>query len=183
MATGCGPVSGLYRVEQEFNKLEGVNVRHLRPGYFYINFFGNIGMIQHLNILGSNYGERTLMVLSHPDDIAAAAAEELLDLSFRGHSVRYLVSDERPAGDIAKVLGAAIGKPDLPWVEFTDEQAFQGMAQAGLPEPMAQKFEEMGAAIRTGKMWEDYLGHKPSSFGKIKLEDFATAFAQVYRSS
>ena len=33
--SGCGPVSGLHRVENELNALPGVDVKHLRPGYFY----------------------------------------------------------------------------------------------------------------------------------------------------
>jgi uncharacterized protein YbjT (DUF2867 family) len=181
---GCGPVSGLYFIEQELNKLADVNVLHLRPGYFFINFYGNVLMVKGMNIIGGNYGDSNAkMVLSHPNDIAEAAAEELLNLSFKGHSVRYLASDERTTGDIAQVLGAAVGKPELPWVAFTDEQAFQGMSQAGMPEPMAQKYAEMGAAMRTGIMWEDYLKNKPSSFGKTKLEDFAVTFENVYNAS
>ncbi|RYF86548.1 MAG: NAD-dependent epimerase/dehydratase family protein, partial [Chitinophagaceae bacterium] len=43
---GCGPVSGLFQSEEELNKLEDINVLHLRPGFFYINFFGNIGMVK-----------------------------------------------------------------------------------------------------------------------------------------
>ena len=179
---GCGPVSGLYRVEQELNQLQGVHVRHLRPGYFYTNLLGNIGMIKHMNFIGGIYGEGMVMVLSHPDDIAGAAADELNTLSFTGHSVRYLASDERIAGDIASVLGKAVGKPDLRWVEFTDEQAYQGMVQAGLPEGMAQKYVEMGTALRTGIMWEEYRDNPPSSFGKTKLENFAESFAQAYQA-
>lgn len=184
MPQGCGPVSGLYRAEQELNGLTGVNILHLRPGYFYINFYGNIGMIKGMNVIGGNYGDgNSKMVLSAPGDIAEAAADALLSLSFTGHSVRYVASDERTTGDVAAVLGAAIGKPDLPWVGFTDEQAQGGLAQAGLPEAMVVKFVEMGAAIRSGKMWEDYLRHRPQELGKTKLEDFAKEFATAYRAS
>jgi uncharacterized protein YbjT (DUF2867 family) len=183
MPEGCGPVSGLYRVEQELNKLSDTNVLHLRPGFFYINFFANLDMIKGMNILGSNYGDsNSRMVLSHPHDIAEVAAEELLDLSFKGHSVRYLASDERTTGDIARILGDAVGKPGLPWVSFTDEQSYDGMKQAGMPEEMAAKYVEMGAAMRTGKMWEDYLNHRPQQLGKIKLEDFAKEFAAAYNA-
>ena len=35
---GCGPVSGLYRVEQTLNELKDTNIRHLRSVYFYSNF-------------------------------------------------------------------------------------------------------------------------------------------------
>jgi uncharacterized protein YbjT (DUF2867 family) len=183
MREGCGPVSGLYLVEQELNKLDDTNILHLRPGFFYINLFGNIGMIKSMNIIGGNYGDSNArMILSHPLDIAEAAADELQTLSFTGHSVRYLVSDERTTGDIAKVLGASVGKPDLPWVSFTDEQASDGMTQAGMPQGMVEKYVEMGRAIRTGQMWEDFLNNRSQKSGKIKLEDFAKNFAAAYNA-
>lgn len=184
MREGCGPVSGLYLAEQELNRLADTNVLHLRPGFFYLNFYGNLGMIKSMNLIGGNYGDSNAkMVLSHPDDIAAVAAEELLRLYFSGHSVRYLASDERTTGDVAKVLGTAVGKPDLPWVSFTDEQTAEGMAQAGMPKEMVDKYVEMGSAIRSGKMWEDFLQHRPQQVGRIKLEDFAKEFAAVYNAS
>ena len=183
MPEGCGPVSGLHRVEQELNKLSGVNVLHLRPGFFFNNFLGNIQMVKGMDIIGANYGDAgNTMVLSSPEDIAEAAADALLHLSFRGHSVRYLASDERTNGNVAEVLGTAVGKPGLPWVGFTDEQAFEGMTGAGLPEGMAKKYVEMGSAIRTGKMWEEYRTHRPQQFGKTKLENFAQSFALAYNA-
>lgn len=177
---GGGPVSGLYRVEEELNKLTDTNVLHLRPGFFYVNFLANIGMIKHMNILGGNYGD-SKMILAHPEDVAEAAADALLNLSFRGHSILYVVSDERTPEEIARELGKAIGKPDLPWVEFTDEQAYQGMKDAGLPEGMAAKYAEMGKAMRTGIMWEDYYRQTPKKHGRIKLEEYAKSFADAYR--
>src|SRR3989339_1471755 len=57
MPEGCGPVSGLYFVEKALDALEGVNVKHLRPGFFYTNFLGQIGMIKNMGITGGNYGE------------------------------------------------------------------------------------------------------------------------------
>ena len=51
-----GGLLSLYNhVQQEFNKLTDVDVVHLRPGSFYNNFFGNIGMIKHMGIIGNNY--------------------------------------------------------------------------------------------------------------------------------
>ncbi|MBD0369196.1 MAG: NAD-dependent dehydratase, partial [Flavisolibacter sp.] len=99
-----------------------------------------------------------------------------------GHSVRYIASDERTTGDIAKVLGTAIGKPDLPWVAFSDEQTLGGMQQAGLPEEVARNYTEMGAAIRSGIFSEDYWANRPR-LSKTKLEDFAPAFAAAYNAS
>ena len=56
MPEGAGPVSGLHRVENSLNALSNVAIKHLRPGYFYQNFYGNIGMIKGMNIIGGNYG-------------------------------------------------------------------------------------------------------------------------------
>jgi hypothetical protein len=83
---------------------------------------------------------------------------------------------------VAKTLGNAIGRPELPWVGFTDEQAYGGMTQAGVPEGMAKKYTEMGSAMRTGKMWEDFPKHRPQNFGKTKLEDFSKEFAAAYNA-
>jgi len=65
-------------------------------------------------------------------------------------------------------------------VEFTDEDALQGMLQAGLPEPMAKSYVEMGDAIRSRKLFVDYFNHKPSLLGTIKLDDFAQEFAKAF---
>jgi len=184
MEEGAGPVSGLYRVEQSLNELKYVNVKHIRPGYFFYNFYGNIGMIKGMNIFGSNSAKADdKMVLSDPTDIAAAIAEELMNLNFTGHSVRYIASDERTPVEVAKVLGTAIGKPELPYVEFSDEDTLNGLKGAGLHEEIAKNYTEMGHGMRTGKMLEDYWKNRPQEFGKVKLEDFAQQFAGAYNAS
>lgn len=182
MEDGAGPVSGLHRVEQTLNTLTDVAIKHLRPGSFFTNFYGNVPMIKGMNILGGNYGPaNTKLVLVAPVDIAEAAAEELQNLAFSGHSLRYIASDERTAGDVAKVLGSAVGKPELPWIEFSDADNLGGMKGAGLPEEVAKNYTEMGASIRSGAMQEDYWKNKPT-LSKTKLEDFAKDFAGAYNA-
>ena len=183
MPEGCGPVSGLHFVEKALNALVGVNVKHLRPGFFYPNFLANIGMIKHMGIIGGNYGEGAKLVIVHTDDIAEAAAEELLALSFTGNSVRYVASDEKTTDEVAAILGKAIGKPELPWIAFKDEDTIAGMLQAGLPQEIAENYAEMGAAMRNGEMSSDYNEHRPEVFGKTKLEAFAPVFAAIYAQS
>jgi len=180
MPEGCGPVSGLFFVEKALNSLDGVNVKHLRPGFFYPNFLANVGMVKHMGIIGGNYGENATLVIVHPNDIAEVAAEELQALSFKGKSIRYIASDEKTTSQVAAILGKAIGKPELPWVNFKDEETLGGMLQAGVPEEIAKNYAEMGAAMRSGEMDSDYLKNKPAVFGEIKFESFAPVFAAVY---
>jgi uncharacterized protein YbjT (DUF2867 family) len=178
---GTGPIKGLYDVEHTLDALDGVAVKHLRAGFFYNNFYANVKMIKHMGILGSNYAGSNHLPLVNPADIADAAAEELQQ-HFTGKGIRYVVSDERTAGEAASILGAAIGKPDLKWVEFSDADALGGMKQAGLPEEMAKNYTEMGTAVRENKLWDDYIKHKPAVLGKRKFAEFAKEFAAVYNS-
>jgi len=177
---GTGPISGIHDVEVEFSKLDGVDIKILRPSFFYINFLSNIDMIKHAGIIGANYGENTKLQLVHPNDIAEVAAEEI-QKPFNGTAIRYIASDERTLGEVAAVLGNAIGKPDLKWIEFTDEQNLQGMLDAGLPQEFASSYTEMGAAVRKEILAEDYNKHKPE-LSKTKLEDFAKEFAAAYNA-
>ncbi|MDR3716824.1 MAG: NAD(P)H-binding protein [Puia sp.] len=182
LAEGCGPVSGIHFVELELNNLAGVDILHLRPAFFYTNLYSSIGLIKTAGFYGNNYGAETTVVLTHPDDIAGTAAKELLALDFTGKSILYIASDERDSREIAAVLGAAIGKPGLAYVEFKDEDALKGAVQAGLPEDVAANFVEMGSSLRSGKMIADYKKH-PVSLSKTKLEDFAKEFAIAYKNS
>lgn len=181
---GVGPVSGLHRAEQALNSINGVNIKHLRPGYFLTNFFNSIGLVKNAGIIGSNFGQTgSKLVLVHPNDIAEVAFEELSALNFTGSSVRYISSDEKSATEVAEILGKAIDKPGLPWITFSDADALQGMLGAGLPEEIAKNYVEMGNAANSGKMFEDYWKHQPSKLGKVKLEDFSKIFAAAYNAN
>ncbi|TDW47861.1 uncharacterized protein YbjT (DUF2867 family) [Flavobacterium sp. 270] len=175
LPTGNGPIAGLYHIEKLYEKLN-TSVTFLRAGYFYINFFNDIPMIKGAGIMGGNFAATSKIPLVHPEDIAIAVAEEL-QKSTSGINVRYIVSDVRTPGEIAKTLGTAIDKPELPWIEFTDEQSLDGMKQAGIPEEIAGLYAEMGTGLRNGKIAADFLETNASVDGKIKLEDFAKEFA------
>jgi uncharacterized protein YbjT (DUF2867 family) len=181
LSEGTGPVAGLYDVEHTLNTLDGLAIKHLRPGFFYINFFFDIGTIRKMGIMGNNYGEKTKMVMVHPRDIAAVAAQELQG-SFEGKSHQYVVSDVREISEIVRILGTAINKPELPWVQFSDGETFAGMVSAGMSEAIAGTYVEMGKAINSGILFEDFNQHKLEVLGTIKLVDFAKEFAAVYKS-
>ena len=181
LQSGTGPIAGLYDTEHILNKLDSVAVTSLRAGFFYTNFYNNTGMIKHAGIIGANYGVDTLLVMVNPADIADAAAEELIKPS-AGKTIRYVASDEHTASEIAATLGKAIGKPDLPWVEFSNEQSLNGMIQSGLSENIARVYNEMGDAVRNAILWDDYLIQKPV-LGKRKFEDFAKEFAKQYQQA
>lgn len=181
---GVGPVSGLHRAENALNTLDDVNIIHLRAAYFYPNFFSNIGLIKAAGIVGGNFDVKdNKFPVVDPADVAAVAAEKLLHLNFSGHSYQYVASDEVSTQGVATAIGKAIGRDALSWVPFSNEQAYDGMIQAGFPEEISRNYVEMGQAINSGIMSTDYWEHHPVTLGKTKLADFAETFAAVYKSS
>ncbi len=181
LSDGVGPVNGLYDAEQKLSAVPGLNSKFLRPSYFMYNLFSMVGLIKSAGIMGSNFGDDTL-ILTHTNDIADVALQELSNLDFTGHQVRYIASDERTGAEIARILGKAVGKPETPWVVFTDEQNKQGLLQAGLNEEMASEYNTMGKSLREGRMQADFFDHKPV-YGKIKLDEFAqNEFAPAFNA-
>ncbi len=181
LAEGTGPIAGIHRVEETLKKVEGIDLLILRPSYFYNNFYADIAMIKNAGLIGSNIGADQELVIVDPEDIAAVAAENI-EKGFTGTSVIYVASDKRKLSEVASEIGKAIGKPELPWVKFTDEQAYDGMRGAGMPEDISRNYVEMGAAMRTGIMWGDYEANGSPIIGKTKLEDFAKKFAGAYNA-
>jgi len=183
MGTGAGPIDGLAYLEKRLESLERINVVKLRPSYFFTNFFTLIDMVKHAGILGSNMGSGDeKLILTHPKDIADAAAKNLLALDFKAQSIQYVSSDIATYSEIVSALGSAIGKPELPWIAFSEEDTLQGMLQSGLPEIFAKGYVQMGKSIREGLIQEDYFNRKEQPHGQVKLEDFAKEFASVYNN-
>ena len=181
---GAGPIDGAAYLEEQSASLKDTNILILRPSFFYYNLFAQIGLIKNAGIIGSAQPADFKMVLVHPQDIAAAAAKYLLPLSYTGTVIEYIASDDtRSWTEITEVLGAAIGRENLPYVEFTDEQSYGGMVGAGLNPVMAERLVAMNKAAREGKVQEDYWKNRPADLGKIKLEDFAKEFAGAYNAS
>ncbi|MNJ96308.1 NAD(P)H azoreductase [compost metagenome] len=176
---GTGPIQGLHQIEEIYKTLLDVHITFLRAGYFYTNFYNDIPLIKNAGIEGSNFPAEIKVPLVAPLDIATATADALQN-SEHGHQVRYIVSDYASGAEIAQALGTAIEQPKLPWIEFTDEQALDGMLKAGLPAEIAELYVEMGQAIRSGKLQQDFENQGQPIFGKVKLNHFAIDFAKRF---
>ncbi len=172
---GTGIIVGSHRVENRLDALPNVAVTHVRPGYFYYNLYGFIGMIKAAGFIGANYGGDDKLALVAPVDIAAAVADELIT-SETDRPVRYVVSDDRTCNEVAQVLGRAIGKPDLTWIILSSERMKAGLEANGVPAHTAAMLVELGAATHSGVLRDEYTRHQPVP-GKVKLEDFALEFA------
>jgi uncharacterized protein YbjT (DUF2867 family) len=178
-SSGIGGIAGSYYMEQLLNQLPGaVNITHVRPTSFYYNILHFIPMIKYTGRIALNYGGADIVSVVAPTDIAAAIAEELQNPG-EARSIRYVASDELSCNEIARILGEAIGMPDLQWVRISDEEAQQNLIAAGVSPAMAASIAEIQGAIHKGLLAEDYRHHKPV-FGKVKVTAFAKEFAIAF---
>jgi uncharacterized protein YbjT (DUF2867 family) len=172
-----------YKAEQILRELPSdVAIKHLRPVGFYYNLLGFIPGIKAQGVIASNYGGDKKKPWVSPIDIAAVAAEELTG-TFAGRTVRYIASEEISSTEIAHVLGAAIGKPDLQWIVIPGKELINRMITFGMNPGIAAGLVEMQDSIQSGELYEDYYRHRPAILGKTKMKDFAPEFAAAYNAA
>lgn len=155
-----------------------ISIKFIRPVSIYFNMFSLINNIRNKGIIVSNYGGDQKEPWVSPLDISDVIVEEM-ERPFGGRTIRYVASDEVSPNEIAKVLGKAIGKPDLQWKVISDEELLRNWLNAGFNEQVAKGFVEFQASQRTREFYEDYYLNKPD-LGKVKLNDFVKEFVKVY---
>lgn len=180
-ATGYGSLSAHYDVENILKQLPNdVSIKFMRPVGFYTNLFRSMQSIKEKGAIVSNYGGDTKEPWVSPLDIASAIIEEM-ESPFEGRKIRYVASDEVSPNEVVKILGEAIGNPDLKWIEISDEQMLEGMLAMGVNTKIANGMVAMQASQRSGLLFEDFYRNKPI-FGKVKFTDFAKQFALAYNN-
>jgi uncharacterized protein YbjT (DUF2867 family) len=132
-----GPIRGLRNQEVRLNDIEDLNVIHLRPAYFMENLLWPIPIIHSLGVNGSPLRGDLPIPMMATSDIGAKAAAFLADLEFQGHTA-FEFFGPRPVTmqEVTTILGQAIGKPDLKYVQFPYEEAerrwWEGVGQRTL---------------------------------------------------
>lgn len=150
---GTGPVVGLRNLELKLNQISGANCLHLRAGYFMTNTLPQAEAIRMMGMCVGPVRPDLKLPFLHTRDIGAAAADALLKLDFNGNQNRELQGPrDLDYNEAASIIGKAIGKPELKYVQIPDDQARQAMVQMGLSENFARLILEMAAALNSGHM-------------------------------
>ena len=177
-----GPIKGLYDQEQRLNQLDAVHILHLRPTFFMENTLMNIEMIKNMGINGGYIRGDLPFAMIATQDIAQVAAERMLERDFSGRTVRELLGPRDISMDeVTRIIGAKIGKPDLPYVFFPREDYINGLMQAGLSEDMAKQLAELDAAIND-RLFASGQPRTDENRTPTDFEEFADIFAQVYKA-
>jgi uncharacterized protein YbjT (DUF2867 family) len=177
-----GLILGHHAVEGILNDLSDVAITYMRPTAFYYNLYSFLTAIKNKGVIASNYGAADKIVWVSPIDIATAIAEEIVT-PLAGRKVQYVASEELTGNEVAGILGAAIGKPDLKWILITDEQMQSNFEAFGMPVNNAAGLVEMNASMHSGELFQDYYLNRPAVMGTVKLTEFAKEFAIAFKQN
>lgn len=152
-ASGVGPVVGLHNLEQKLNQIRGANVLHLRAGYFMENTLPQTNAIRQMGVVATPLHPDLKVPMIATRDIGAAAVDALLNKSVHGKQTRELLGQRDLAyTEAATIIGQAIGRPDLKYVQAPDDQFRAVLMQMGMSEQFARLLLEMTAALNSGYM-------------------------------
>jgi uncharacterized protein YbjT (DUF2867 family) len=180
LSEGSGILLGSHDQEQRLNRIEDLNVVHLRPAYFMENFLGSIGRIKRDNIFGSSLRGDIPLALVATQDIAQVASRYLLELNFSGKSVHDLLGErDLTLFEITKILGNAVGKPDLKYVQFPYQQVKDSMMSRGISESVADASIELSKALNENPHIFD-SERTPEKTTPTSIEEFVDLFLTEY---
>ncbi len=146
-----GPIAGLHELESKLNSIKGLNVLHLRAGYFMENTLPQVGIIRSFGTMSGPVEAEVPLPMIATRDIGAAAAEALLKLDFKGKQTQELQGQrDLSYAEAAIIIGAVIGKPGLDYVRLPADQVVQAMTSMGVARNMAALIVEMANAINSG---------------------------------
>jgi len=148
-----GPVVGLHRMEEKLESISGLNVLFLRPGYFMENILPQVGVIQSFgNMVGPLRADLPAPMIA-TRDIGAAAAEALARRDIQGKQRRELLGARDVSyAQLAKIVGVAIGKPNLQYQQASAAQLKPALMQMGMSANMVDLLLEMTDALNSGYM-------------------------------
>jgi len=176
-----GPVVGLHAMEERFSDIAEINVLHLRAGYFMENVLPQAGIIRNFGMMAGPLRADLMLPVIATKDIGAVAAEHLLHFDFNGQSTRELLG-QRDVNytEIARIVGTAIGRPALAYIQLPAEQVIMAMTQMGMSRNFAGLICEMAEALNTGYMKalepRTEQNTTPTSFETFVQEAFLPAF-------
>lgn len=179
---GTGPIASLHAQEQRLRELADTNVLLLRAGALFENFHGMLGLVREHGILADGVAPDVALPMVACRDVADAAGRALLERNWRGVQVRE-VQGQRDISyaEAARVLGAAIGRSQLPYVQLAPEDLQEALQQAGYSPQLATLYAELGRAISERRV-RALEPRSAANSTQTSLETFAQEWAAAFRA-
>jgi len=177
---GVGIVGGLHDFEEKLKALDEVDVVMIRAGYFMENTYMSMDTIKSMNMIATPLDPEMKIPMVATQDIAEAATEYLLDNSWSGKKVRYLLGPRDVSyNEIIDVFRKELDKQDLNYAQIGYDDLVNAVTGLGATESIAKDYAGLMEAINEGRLTED-VKRTPESTTKTAFEDFAKVFAAGY---
>ncbi|MHA4811424.1 NmrA family NAD(P)-binding protein [Flavitalea flava] len=165
-------VAGLGKMQKRLNFLpDDINVLTLRPTGFMENLLNQIDMIKYKNRIASPLKADLKTGFIATQDIAGVAANSLDKLDFIGKtSLDLLGNRDYTQREMAGIIGRAIGKPGLDYVEISFEDNKRALMQYGISESVADAMNVMWKNVNDGLY---RVKRTPETITPTTLEYFA----------
>jgi len=176
-----GPLVGLHASEEKLNAISGLNVLHLRAGYFMENNLAAVGMIHGIGLVGNALLPDVKLPMIATRDVGDYAAQRLLHLDFSGKRTRELLGErDLSMTEVTAVIARGIGKPDLRYQQLPYDQVQQALTDLGVPPKGAALYVEMYKAINKQVVvpleQRSPENTTPTSFERFVQDVFAAAY-------
>jgi uncharacterized protein YbjT (DUF2867 family) len=177
-----GPVKGLYDQEQRLDKLDGINVVHLRPAYFMDNFLRYVNMVKRDGIIATAFKPDLTFPMVSTRDIADVATQFMLECNFSGKIVRELRGGRDLSFEEAtRIIAERINNPNLKYVQLSYEEAQKGAISAGVSLNVSTQMIELIKSMNEGIIGK-HTPRTSENTTPTSFEEFADHFADIYKS-
>ncbi|HLU54193.1 MAG TPA: NAD(P)H-binding protein [Pseudonocardia sp.] len=152
LAEGTGFIAAsLHPHERRLRALDGVDVLLLRPTLFFESVVAGAAGVEATGVYADVIAPDVPVPMISTRDVAAAAVEALRARDWTHGEVRELLGPrDLTYPEAARILGAAMGRPDLEYVQLPGAEMAAALVQAGFSPDTAALQVEMGEAISSG---------------------------------
>ena len=143
--------ASLHPQERRLRGLDGVDVLLLRPTLFFESIVAAVDTVEAIGINVDVVDPDVPVPMIATRDVAHAAADALCARDWSGVEVRELLGPcDLTYREATRILGAAIGRPDLQYVRLPDDEMAAALVEAGFSADSAALHVEMGHALSAG---------------------------------
>lgn len=177
-----GPIISMHDQEQRLRALPTkVNVLMLRAGALFENLYGALDIVRGYQCYSDAVAPDVPVPMIATRDVADAASRALLIRDWHGVLTRELLGPRDISyAQATHLLGAAIGHPDLPYVQVPREELQVALQQAGYSAGLAVLYGELAEAISSGRV-RAQESRSPANTTATSFEAFAEEWANAYK--
>jgi uncharacterized protein YbjT (DUF2867 family) len=183
LPAGTGFIAAsLHPQEQRLRALDGVDVLFLRPALFFESIVAAVEIIEATGVNADVIDPDVPLPMVSTHDVAEAAAAALRSRDWLGGDVRELLGPrDLTYTEVTRILGTAMGRPGLRYVQLPADEMAAALVQAGFTPDAAALHVEMGEAI-SGETITPHEGRTPQNTTPTRFEDVVSELLEEARS-